>query len=119
MSGSRYDAKSSKIQIASYRGATLQGPTATISRKIFANESYLNESTTFNSTAFRILGTASGSLMKAKVYLVCPLSFNTAVGQTYPAAEYHVAADVRQAAVGPRRNGLWKAIAHTPIERDR
>ena len=109
MSGSRYDAKSDKIKISSYRGSTLQGPTAVISKKIYANESY-GATTLFSSTAFRILGTATGSLLNARVKLVCPLRVSAACGQTYAVAAAPGPMPWRASCVGPRRNGLWKSM---------
>ena len=107
---SRYDAKSSKIKISSYRGTTLQTPDAVISRKIYANEAYNNNSTNFTTSQFRILGTASGSLMRAKVYLVAPLRCSALAGQNFDDSADDGPMNWRHCTIGPRRNGLWKAI---------
>ena len=107
----RFDQKSSKIKISTYRGSTLQCPDAVISRKVYANENYAGaNNVNFSTTQFRILGTSSGALLKAKVYLVCPLTCSALAGRS----NINVAADGplswRPAPIGPRRNGLWKCI---------
>ena len=63
----RVDVKSDKILISSYRGATLTGPEAVITKKIIATGRHRGtddaNSTSFGTTSWRILGTSPNSLM--------------------------------------------------------
>ena len=61
----RFDQKSSKIKISTYRGSTLQCPDAVISRKVYANENYagannVNFSTTVQNPRYLQWGTSEG-----------------------------------------------------------
>ena len=112
----RFDQKSSKIKISTYRGSTLQCPDAVISRKVYANENYTGDAnnTNFTTTQFRILGTSSGALLKAKVYLVCPLVCSALAGRSNLNADQDGPLTWRTSPIGPRRNGLWKCIQSIP-----
>ena len=61
----RVDVKSDKILISSYRGATLTGPEAVITKKIIATGRHVGSdaanSTVFGTTSWRILGTSPNS----------------------------------------------------------
>ena len=113
-STARYDATADSIKISSYRGTTLLGPNAQLTKKIYANETYTAGEANFTTSSFRILGTAAGSLIDAKVYLVCPLTFGSLCGTNMNDAPVNAAGAGmlwNGMAIGPRRNGLWKAFS--------
>ena len=110
-STARYDATADSIRISSYRGTSLLGPQAQLTKKIYANESYPAESENFTTSSFRILGTAAGSLLDAKVYLVCPLTFGSLCGRDMGDTAVDAVGEWRHHAIGPRRCGLWSAFS--------
>ena len=112
----RVDVKSDKILISSYRGATLTGPDAVITKKIIATGRHVGtdaaNSVSFGTTSWRILGTSPNSLMNSRVYACFPITFDQlAFTRQDDITAQDAPQDWRQIQVGPRRNGLTKAMS--------
>ena len=106
----RVDRVSDFVKIRAYKGSTLTGPEAILSKKILATGPHKG-TTNFGTTQFRLLGTSPQALVNSRLTVVLPLTFS-ALSLTDMDNATVVAAPQKWSSVqvAPRRNGAQKAM---------